>query len=160
MSRGPGAIEREILDQLKVCGIRDAFEIAVAIFAIKCRDPSLIIDKSRLTPAQIGSVRRALRRLAKGRVIEPAVWVGPNGRTKWKLAKRTKRVRRAATTSEAVPARPHPPADLPWRPAGAPIPLGNPDAPVPFAASTRVLGLRRHPVQLNRRRRSGDQGLY
>jgi hypothetical protein len=42
---------------------------------------------------------------------------------------------------------------------GAPIVFGNPLPAVPFAASSRVLGLRRHPVTQRRRLRR-DQGLY
>jgi len=37
--------------------------------------------------------------------------------------------------------------------------FGNPDAAVPYAASSRVLGLRRTPVPRARRRRPSDQGL-
>jgi hypothetical protein len=149
MSRGPGAIERAILDQLSTYVIRDAHEIARDIYGTY-----EIGEEIPLTPAQIGSVRRALRRLAKRGVIKPGFY-RLTRRTTWELnnPKRGKRWRKSAKPVETIT-----PPDTPWRPAGAPIPLA--DAPVPYAASTRVLGMRRTPVALRRQRRRDGNGRY
>ena len=91
MSRGPGGIERRVASHLEEWGIRTSLEIAGAIFAVECRDPKLWLDSSRLTPAQNGSVRRVLRRLASRRMIEPATSIRQNGATMQQLVKRTGR---------------------------------------------------------------------
>jgi hypothetical protein len=157
MSRGPGAIERRVVSHLEEWGIRTSLEIAGAVFVVECRDPKLWLERSRLTLAQIG-VRRVLRRLASRGMIEPATLIGQNGATMWRLKKRTVRqhgpnpltLRRRRKPISPMP----PPAPAP---VGAPVILGDAAVKLPFAASTRVLGLRRVPVQ---RRRRGPPGLY
>jgi hypothetical protein len=94
-----------------------------------------------------GVVKRGVLRTAEGRLLWDDV-VQPRKRRKSGAAKKP----------AAVPPIVSPEENQPFDSARAI--LGNPDANLPFAASTRVLGLRRNPVQPRRRRRHGDQGVY
>jgi hypothetical protein len=162
MSRGPGVIERRVLECVTEELCLDALQIAAEVFAMEYTSERYWErDESRLTAAQIGSVRRALRRLAVRGVIERAPMFSHKGRACWRLSATPTRKRRSKSAGKpAAASRPLPS----WRTdpsyATAPTIPGNPDNTAPFAASTRLLGLRRNPVQLRRRRRPADQGLY
>jgi hypothetical protein len=96
MSRGLGAIERGILDELSSYGMRDAHQLARDIYGTyeACLAEIVTGEEICLTAAQIGSVRRALRRLAKRGVIQPHGLTFNRRRTAWRLnPKRGKRWR-------------------------------------------------------------------
>ena len=84
MSRGPGAVERGVLDALARYGPMNATELAQDIFGLWERlelEPTL---------AQLGSVQRAIRHLAaRGVIVE---YYG--GRKYWQLPEPEKRERR------------------------------------------------------------------
>ena len=86
MSRGPGAIERGVLDALARYGPMDATELAQDIFGLW---GTLQLEP---TAAQLGSVRRAIRHLAaRGVIVE---YFSGSGRRYWQLAEPDKRERR------------------------------------------------------------------
>jgi hypothetical protein len=61
MSKGMGNIQRRVLDAMAQLGRTDTFELTAAVFDVKPAE-----DGTRwLSAAQLGSVRRAVRRLAK-----------------------------------------------------------------------------------------------
>lgn len=82
MSRGPGAVERGILDALAESRwSRTAADLADHVF-----QPGLDPARGFLSPtaSQIASVRRALRRLvARGTIVEARKW---QGQATWRLA--------------------------------------------------------------------------
>src|SRR5215813_13491675 len=84
MSRGPGAVERGVLDALARYGPMNATELAQDIFGLWERlelEPTL---------AQLGSVQRAIRHLAaRGVIVEYY-----SGRKYWQLPEPEKRERR------------------------------------------------------------------
>ncbi len=61
MSNGLGAVQRRVLDEMARLGRTDTFELTAAVFGVKPSDDGL----RRLSAAQLGSVRHAVRRLAK-----------------------------------------------------------------------------------------------
>lgn len=61
MSKGFGAVQRRVLAEIARLGSADTFQLAVAVFELK---PSKG-GATYLTAAQLGSVRRAVRRLEK-----------------------------------------------------------------------------------------------
>src|SRR5260370_38019669 len=152
MSRGPGKVERAVLDRVAGCYYDDTVTLTSAVFGVDC---------DRLTAAQLGSVRRVLRRLEARGVVRRLVLRTAEGRILWDVLQPRKSAPRksgAAKKPAAVPPIVSPEENQPLDPSRAIF--GNPDANLPFAASTRVLGLRRNPVQSRRRRRPGDQGIY
>ena len=77
MSRGPGAVERGVLDALARYGPKNSTEHAQDIFGLSER-----LDLEP-TMAQLGSVRRAIRHLAaRGMVVE---YYSGSGRNYWQL---------------------------------------------------------------------------
>jgi hypothetical protein len=105
-------------------------------------------------------VRRVLRRLEARGVVKRGVLRTAEARVLWDDVPQPRKRRKSGTAKKpaAVPPTVSPEKDQPFDSARAI--LGNPDANLPFAASTRVLGLRRNPVQPRRRQRHGDQGVY
>ena len=61
MSKGLGAVQRRVLDEMARLGRTDTFELTAAVFDVKPSDDG----GSRLTKAQLNSVRRAVRQLAQ-----------------------------------------------------------------------------------------------
>jgi hypothetical protein len=86
MSRGPGKVETAVLE-----GVRRLASPSTATLACYAYN---LADEADLTPAQIGSVQRALRRLkARGEVVE----IVPPRSSIWRLARTTKRNMASAT---------------------------------------------------------------
>lgn len=98
MSRGPGHVERRILDYLtndeRELG-RTAIGIAEEVYGALDRKTARIFGGPELTDAQLGSVRRALRRLEKRGLIfrEQSTFHGYS-EVRWKSSERPRRRRR------------------------------------------------------------------
>jgi hypothetical protein len=118
MSRGPGYVEKTLVANMQRLVRPTTRELAASVFEV---------PEEALTASQLGSVRRALRRLAaRGDVQGSHHRAAPSN---WRIAPRLR------------------------RPPSAPEPLGEAAQHVPFAGSTRTLGLRRTPVARQRGRR-------
>jgi hypothetical protein len=86
MSRGPGRVEQAIVEGLRAHQITRTAAIAAYVFEVK--------DEAELTTAQLGSTRRALRRLAaRGEIVE----VLPVKESAWRLVRTRRRNTSSAT---------------------------------------------------------------
>ena len=86
MSRGPGRVERAIVDGLREHQVTRTTAIAAYVFEVK--------DEAELTAAQLVSTRRALRRLAtRGEIVE----VPPAKESAWRLPRARRRNMPTAT---------------------------------------------------------------
>src|SRR5712671_8174409 len=123
MSRGPGKIERAVLDRVAGCYYDDTVTLTSAVFGVDC---------DRLTAAQLGSVRRVLRRLEARGVVRRLVLRTAEGRILWDVLQPRKSAPRksgAAKKPAAVPPIVSPEENQPLDPSRAIF--GNPDANLP-----------------------------
>jgi hypothetical protein len=101
MSRGPGHVERQILDLLSSDNTSDlgwkAAAIAEDVYGVFDRKWArrMGMDVDELTDAQLGSVRRALRRLEKrGLIVREQTAFRGHSEVRWKSSEPPRRRRR------------------------------------------------------------------
>jgi hypothetical protein len=121
MSRGPGKIENAVVTSMLRLVRPTASQLAAVVYEV---------PEERLSPSQLGSVRRALRRLAERGIVTGET---PPAAIVWQL------VERHGPASTTAP------------------PQEDAVVHLPIAGSTGTLGLRRVPVGRRRGRAGAEQ---
>lgn len=99
MSRGPGTIQRKVVAKLAIYPYLDVKNLTQLIFFQSYRQER---QKSVLTRAQINSIHRAVKLLAKRGIVKPAKKISDEGAPCWMMARPVmdlERVKRAARKS-------------------------------------------------------------